>query len=277
MLEQTVMESLFNEVSVLVFLFFFLLVLSFIPFPEKNNDFIENEIKTECKTISYSIGRWNSYSLPLILPIFNQNKEYEEKQIKIEWRYVSFSFCFLSPEEENQANLITQPLINMMNDGGRITLSFSSFSSFSFNNAGVLEGMNGGSVEMKECEFKKIKREEGNGSVIRGRINNEKELIIQNCSFDEIKGEKGNGGCFYIELEEEGELIIGEEEKQTEIKECSAEEKEGEGGKGGGIILFCFDSYSDFLFQNIQFSLNSAEKGKNLFIEAEDLASVINT
>jgi hypothetical protein len=73
---------------------------------------------------------------------------------------------------------------------------------------------------------------------------------------------------------------VGENEKKTEIKECSAEEKEGEGGireggMGGGIFLYCFDDSSSFLFQNIQFDENSAEKGKNLFINSKELETVI--
>jgi hypothetical protein len=55
-------------------------------------------------------------------------------------------------------------------------------------------------VTLEECSFEEIKREDGNGSVIRWEVSDAKEMVRKNCSWNEGIWKKANGWGIHVML-----------------------------------------------------------------------------
>jgi hypothetical protein len=183
--------------------------------------------------------------------------------------------CDVRREEGSQSKEITVSLF--VASGGSVKIKKTTFMNLVFDNTGIMNGMSGCNVILETCTFSGINRKEGNGSVIRVEVSNEKSVTIKNSSFDKCVGLKGNGGGIYVVLKSGGSLIVGESGSNTKIDSCEATELDGAKGFGGGIFLYCEDGGETFVLENIIFSQNEAEKGKNLFIDGEDLGRIITS
>jgi hypothetical protein len=128
----------------------------------------------------------------------------------------------------------------------------------------------GGSGSFEKISFNSFSSSV-DGSIINGVIGSAKQLVIKGCSFTSISS-NSNGGALYIELESGGNFEIGNSVDSTpsSFSSCTATN-----GKGGGIYLKLESVTARFsLSGGLSFTNCDAVRGKNIYIESDDLENI---
>ncbi|KAH7825243.1 uncharacterized protein MONOS_6960 [Monocercomonoides exilis] len=163
---------------------------------------------------------------------------------------------------------------------------------FEFGEFSLIElGDNLESAVFVSCIIKRITKNNGEGGWIKGHLGSDIQsmdasIVIEGCiaekcfSFD-IDKNGGKGGGLYVELNEKCDLIINETSKfRGCVAGCKNTEDENTKGAGGGIMIMMNSMESSFsINSNEIFSSempNRACHGKNIFVFAYDLPSIIN-
>ncbi|KAH7814669.1 uncharacterized protein MONOS_18495 [Monocercomonoides exilis] len=96
-------------------------------------------------------------------------------------------------------------------------------------------------------------------------------MHLSNFSLENCSCVNGNGGGVEITVTNESDLFFGLPPVNSVIKKCIAQY-----GNGGGIYLHLADGAQSFVLRDVSFSECDAREGKEIFINAHDLSSVIN-
>ncbi|KAH7824897.1 uncharacterized protein MONOS_9099 [Monocercomonoides exilis] len=136
-----------------------------------------------------------------------------------------------------------------------------------------------------------FKGDGGNGGAIECTLGRdcEQEIVGGMISLCESNG--GNGGGLWVEMKEGSSFTVGnitdadnkqettsnDEGNVLQLLRCKAiQTVDGEHGYGGGIYLHLDDGASSFILKDVSFSGCDARHGKEVFINANDLSSVID-
>ncbi|KAH7816513.1 uncharacterized protein MONOS_10988 [Monocercomonoides exilis] len=130
-----------------------------------------------------------------------------------------------------------------------------------------------------------------NGGAIECTVESGCSFVFEEGSMSSCKSEGGSGGGLWVQMKSGSSLSIGnvteslsnndngnEEEKKVCFSHCSATANvDGRKGLGGGIYLYLDAGASDFILKSVRFDGCSGRKGKDLFLDANDLRAVTNT
>ncbi|KAH7826222.1 uncharacterized protein MONOS_8318 [Monocercomonoides exilis] len=136
--------------------------------------------------------------------------------------------------------------------------------------------------------FSQISRTNGNGSVLEATLEAGQILHLANFSLSECSCSEGNGGGMWVYMKAgssfrlgnaTGASVSGREANANEIMgftSCAAHGgSEPKYGCGGGVFLYLENGATDFIFKDVSFSSCTAESGKNIFVSANSLSTVI--
>ncbi|KAH7823374.1 uncharacterized protein MONOS_4682fu16655 [Monocercomonoides exilis] len=158
-------------------------------------------------------------------------------------------------------------------------ISFSSVPAFE------IRGEHSLSFQMKGCEVNGISRMSGDGSAICGNLVNGMNVNISGGMMRNCECEDGCGGGMWIQLNEGSRMEIGnvssesgdENVDNVTFSNCSCVGKgNGVGGFGGAIYLDVCDWNCAFCIHYASFENCQAEKGNNIFVNAQCLRDVVS-
>eukprot|EP00770_Monocercomonoides_exilis_P007550 MONOS_7511.1-p1 / transcript=MONOS_7511.1 / gene=MONOS_7511 / organism=Monocercomonoides_exilis_PA203 / gene_product=unspecified product / transcript_product=unspecified product / location=Mono_scaffold00258:37876-47966(-) / protein_length=3308 / sequence_SO=supercontig / SO=protein_coding / is_pseudo=false len=141
-----------------------------------------------------------------------------------------------------------------------------------------------------QTTFSQISRTNGNGSIIEVTLETGKTLSLVNFSLTECSCSEGNGGGMWVYMKAgssfslgnaTGASVSGRESNANEVMgftSCAANSgSQPKYGCGGGVFLYLENGATDFIFKDVSFSSCTAESGTDIFINANDLSTVIST
>ncbi|KAH7827541.1 uncharacterized protein MONOS_2982 [Monocercomonoides exilis] len=126
-------------------------------------------------------------------------------------------------------------------------------------------------MEINGSQFLNVVRESNGACTFSPSSCNHIELSIEATTFMLCQSAESEiGGMGYFELCEEGFLQM----KGGFVNQCECSRTKG---KGGGIYLRSFETGKlDFVFDRCKFTENSGWKGRDIFVECEDIERQIN-
>ncbi|KAH7822783.1 uncharacterized protein MONOS_17641 [Monocercomonoides exilis] len=134
-----------------------------------------------------------------------------------------------------------------------------------------------------------------NGGAIECTLESGCSFVFEEGTMSSCKSEGGNGGGLWVRAKSGSSLRIGnvteapsnnenenENENEQEEKVCfshceASANVDGGKGFGGGACLYLDAGASDFVLKSVRFDGCSGRKGKDLFLDANDLRAVTNT
>ncbi|KAH7815329.1 uncharacterized protein MONOS_4486 [Monocercomonoides exilis] len=149
----------------------------------------------------------------------------------------------------------------------------------------------GKSIKLSNNTMRGFKGGGGNGGVIECTLGRDCSLEIVGGMMFGCESKRGNGGGMWVEMKEGSSFTVGnlteadsaraifssEERCLFQLENCKARQTaDGECGYGGGIYLHLADGASSFTLKDVSFSACDAQEGKEIFINANDLWSVID-
>eukprot|EP00770_Monocercomonoides_exilis_P013497 MONOS_13445.1-p1 / transcript=MONOS_13445.1 / gene=MONOS_13445 / organism=Monocercomonoides_exilis_PA203 / gene_product=unspecified product / transcript_product=unspecified product / location=Mono_scaffold00830:12-2988(-) / protein_length=992 / sequence_SO=supercontig / SO=protein_coding / is_pseudo=false len=158
-------------------------------------------------------------------------------------------------------------------------ISFSSVPAFNIRGESSL------SFQMKSVEVNEISRMSGDGSVICGNLVNGMNVNISGGMIKNCECEDGCGGGMWIQLNEGSQMEIGNVSSESGdenvdnvsfINCCCAGKGNRVGGFGGAIYLDVCDGNCAICIHCASFESCQAEKGNNIFVNAQCLRDVVN-
>ncbi|KAH7826333.1 uncharacterized protein MONOS_12119 [Monocercomonoides exilis] len=137
--------------------------------------------------------------------------------------------------------------------------------------------------------FSQISRTNGNGSVLEATLEAGQILHLANFSLTECSCSEGNGGGMWVYMKAgstfslgnaSGSFVFDRGASANELMKftsCSANSgSQPKCGCGGGIYLYLEDDANDFVFKHMSFNGCSAQRGSDIFIDANDLPAIIS-
>eukprot|EP00770_Monocercomonoides_exilis_P014831 MONOS_14777.1-p1 / transcript=MONOS_14777.1 / gene=MONOS_14777 / organism=Monocercomonoides_exilis_PA203 / gene_product=unspecified product / transcript_product=unspecified product / location=Mono_scaffold01072:880-8277(-) / protein_length=2465 / sequence_SO=supercontig / SO=protein_coding / is_pseudo=false len=136
-----------------------------------------------------------------------------------------------------------------------------------------------------------FKGDGGDGGAMECTLGRDCSLEIVGGTMSGCESNGGNGGGLWVEMEEGSSFTVGnmtdadsaraifpnDESDLFELASCKATQNTGgEHGHGGGIYLHLDDGASSFILRDVSFSGCDAREGKEMFINAHELTSVIS-
>eukprot|EP00770_Monocercomonoides_exilis_P012767 MONOS_12711.1-p1 / transcript=MONOS_12711.1 / gene=MONOS_12711 / organism=Monocercomonoides_exilis_PA203 / gene_product=unspecified product / transcript_product=unspecified product / location=Mono_scaffold00723:6891-14219(+) / protein_length=2442 / sequence_SO=supercontig / SO=protein_coding / is_pseudo=false len=158
-------------------------------------------------------------------------------------------------------------------------ISFSSVPAFD------IRGEHSLSFQMNNVDAYGISRASGDGSVISGNLANGMNVNISGGMMRNCGCEDGCGGGIWIQLDEGSKMEIGNVSSESAdenvecvtFSSCSCVGKgNGVGGYGGAIYLDVVDESCAFCIHCARFEDCQAEKGNNIFVNAQCLRDVVS-
>ncbi|KAH7825773.1 uncharacterized protein MONOS_14320 [Monocercomonoides exilis] len=146
-------------------------------------------------------------------------------------------------------------------------------------------------VEIVSCTLSNFVGKNQNGGAIECTLEDGCSFAFEEGSMSSCKSERGNGGGLWIHMKSGSSFSVGnitealpnngsevEQEAKVGFSECDATANaDGSKGLGGGIYLVLDDGASDFVLKSVQFIGCKGRKGKDVFLDADDLGAVANT
>ncbi|KAH7820717.1 uncharacterized protein MONOS_14714 [Monocercomonoides exilis] len=130
-----------------------------------------------------------------------------------------------------------------------------------------------------------------NGGAIECTLESSCSLMFEEGNLSSCKSEGGNGGGLWVQMKSGSSFSIGngteslssngnenEQVKKMCFSSCEASTNiEGSKGLGGGIYIYLDEEASDFVLRSVQFDGCKGKKGKDVFLDADDLSIVTST
>ncbi|KAH7821331.1 uncharacterized protein MONOS_11936 [Monocercomonoides exilis] len=139
-----------------------------------------------------------------------------------------------------------------------------------------------------QTTFSQISRTNGNGSIIEVTLETGKTLSLVNFSLTECSCSEGNGGGMWVYMKAgssfslgnaTGASVSGRKSNANEVMgftSCAANSgSQPKYGCGGGVYLYLENNANNFMFKQVSFSGCTAQRGTDIFINANDLSAVI--
>eukprot|EP00770_Monocercomonoides_exilis_P004511 MONOS_4490.1-p1 / transcript=MONOS_4490.1 / gene=MONOS_4490 / organism=Monocercomonoides_exilis_PA203 / gene_product=unspecified product / transcript_product=unspecified product / location=Mono_scaffold00120:29305-38289(+) / protein_length=2995 / sequence_SO=supercontig / SO=protein_coding / is_pseudo=false len=175
-------------------------------------------------------------------------------------------------------------------------------STLSVKTAQQTESLSSGSVRMISTNSVKLlkltnntmrgfKGNGENGGAVECTLGRDCSLEIVGGVMSGCESKGGNGGGMWVEMGEGSSFTVGnmtnankvneitsnDESNLFQLESCKARQTaDGECGYGGGIYLHLADGTSSFTLKDVSFAECDAQEGKEIFINANDLWSVID-
>ncbi|KAH7826678.1 uncharacterized protein MONOS_7936 [Monocercomonoides exilis] len=124
--------------------------------------------------------------------------------------------------------------------------------------------------------FENITRTTGSGSIFSSSLDSGCSFGLSNTTLKRCSCANGNGGGMHISMQTGSELRIGDN-SNVGFESCSSPADESKKGKGGAMHLTCLTNECSFRIEFCVFDECDAWRGKNVFVEAQDLSTVINS
>ncbi|KAH7831977.1 uncharacterized protein MONOS_1148 [Monocercomonoides exilis] len=136
-----------------------------------------------------------------------------------------------------------------------------------------------------------FKGDGGNGGAIECTLGRDCSLELVGGTMSECESNGGNGGGLWIEMKEGSSFTVGNMTDSDQLQETTsydesdlfqlvsckaAQNTDGEHGFGGGIYLHLDCGASSFILKDVSFAGCDAREGKEIFVNADDLSSVID-
>ncbi|KAH7829918.1 uncharacterized protein MONOS_2295 [Monocercomonoides exilis] len=144
------------------------------------------------------------------------------------------------------------------------------------------EGME--SVACSGCNINGVKRNEGDGGWMKGKVGTSGTLTVDGCNVNECSCGGGKGGGTYVGLKGNGKVVVNGTSVIDRNKAENNGGNGGNGGRGGGMFLLMESEGCGLTIgQNVEFSKvngNVAEYGKDVFVHCGSgvfLESKVNT
>ncbi|KAH7831869.1 uncharacterized protein MONOS_1256 [Monocercomonoides exilis] len=178
----------------------------------------------------------------------------------------------------NEQNVIHTSIFDL--NGGECVFEDVKITSIRLYDSCIIRNSLGNGVwklELKESNISRVSRSKRNGSLISGVANTGGSIIFSNCFIEDCSCEDGCGGGLNVRVENEGYFEINSPYSGRTFLNCAAQNGQNLGkGYGGGLFLFLSDDSCAFALKSISFQQCVAEKGKNLFVDANILKNVVN-
>ncbi|KAH7820675.1 uncharacterized protein MONOS_2123 [Monocercomonoides exilis] len=112
-----------------------------------------------------------------------------------------------------------------------------------------------------------------NGGAIECTLESSCSLMFEEGNLSSCKSEGGNGGGLWVQMKSGSSFM-----KKMCFSSCEASTNiEGSKGLGGGIYIYLDEEASDFVLRSVQFDGCKGKKGKDVFLDADDLSIVTST
>ncbi|KAH7821102.1 uncharacterized protein MONOS_11182 [Monocercomonoides exilis] len=146
-------------------------------------------------------------------------------------------------------------------------------------------------IEIIRTDISNFAVKDKNGGAFECTLESGCSFVFEEGSMSLCKSDGGSGGGLWVQMKSGSSLSIGnvteslsnnengnEEEKKVCFSHCEASSNvDGRIGLGGGIYMCLDDGASDFVLKRVQFEGCSGRKGKDVFMEADDLSVVTNS
>ncbi|KAH7815310.1 uncharacterized protein MONOS_4506 [Monocercomonoides exilis] len=216
----------------------------------------------------------------------------------------------ISLEGNNAAGTFTSMIIeDIFSDTQSVLFGIANGASFSIQDstlsvktASQAESSSSGSIRMISTYSVKLlkltnntmrgfKGDGGNGGAVECMLGRDCSLEIVGGMMSGCESKGGNGGGMWVEMGEGSRFTVGNMTNANKVNEITSNEErglfqlvsckatqtaDGECGYGGGIYLHLADGTSSFTLKDVSFSACDAKEGKEVFINANDLSSVID-
>eukprot|EP00770_Monocercomonoides_exilis_P011272 MONOS_11218.1-p1 / transcript=MONOS_11218.1 / gene=MONOS_11218 / organism=Monocercomonoides_exilis_PA203 / gene_product=unspecified product / transcript_product=unspecified product / location=Mono_scaffold00551:28960-37545(+) / protein_length=2862 / sequence_SO=supercontig / SO=protein_coding / is_pseudo=false len=126
------------------------------------------------------------------------------------------------------------------------------------NEIGVLEEMG---LEMRNGTLCEVRRYEGNGGVMSGKVGSGRAWEIENCVFERCESEADYtfGGGIMVSVGDGGKFVF----EHNKVDRCGVP---SDSGKGGGVHVVFETTKIEYSMKMNEFTNNVAEKGEDVFL-----------
>ncbi|KAH7816610.1 uncharacterized protein MONOS_18204 [Monocercomonoides exilis] len=145
-------------------------------------------------------------------------------------------------------------------------------------------------IEIVRCTLHNFVGINQNGGAIECKLEKGCSFVLEEGNITSCKSMRGNGGGLWMYMKSGSSFSVGniteaasnngngiEKKAKVGFLECEATANEDGGkGLGGGLYLFLEDEASDFALKSVLFDGCNGGKGKDVFLDADDLSAVTN-
>ncbi|KAH7827727.1 uncharacterized protein MONOS_3919 [Monocercomonoides exilis] len=193
--------------------------------------------------------------------------------------------CVITSSSSYENCVLTASL--MIVQKGSVSFDSVEISGISFSSVPAFDvrGESSLSFQMNNVDAFGISRVSGDGSVICGNLVNGMNVNVSRGMMKNCGCEDGCGGGMWIQLDEGSKMEIGnvssegadENVERVTFRSCSCVGKgNGVGGYGGALYLDVVDEDCAFCIHCARFEDCQAEKGNNMFVNAQCLRDVVS-
>ncbi|KAH7816059.1 uncharacterized protein MONOS_2568 [Monocercomonoides exilis] len=205
------------------------------------------------------------------------------------------TFTFMNVEDISTA---TNSILFEAENGASLTIKDSTLSAKAYSQTDLpsesIRVISTNSVKMLKLTNNTMggfRRIEGNGGAVECTLGRDCSLEIVGGMISGCRSKGGNGGGLWAEMKEGSTFTLGnmtntdsartifsnDESGLLQFTSCKATQNtDGEHGYGGGIYLHLEDGASSFILKKASFAGCDAREGKEIFINANELSSVIS-
>ncbi|KAH7822159.1 uncharacterized protein MONOS_4007 [Monocercomonoides exilis] len=182
--------------------------------------------------------------------------------------------CIIAPGGAQSAASarFESPLI-LVASAGKLNLLSTKIVGFSLADAAAIS-VEGGSTVCANATFSEIVRSSGSGAAIHGSLQSACTLDLDNTSLANCGCSSNDGGGIWASLGEGSFMEIGKSSLAL-FSQCTVS-KEGPACRGGGSYVTVSGEDAKFKFQHVDFQSCDGWKGRNMFVSAPRLSTVIS-
>eukprot|EP00770_Monocercomonoides_exilis_P013310 MONOS_13257.1-p1 / transcript=MONOS_13257.1 / gene=MONOS_13257 / organism=Monocercomonoides_exilis_PA203 / gene_product=unspecified product / transcript_product=unspecified product / location=Mono_scaffold00799:3-6529(-) / protein_length=2155 / sequence_SO=supercontig / SO=protein_coding / is_pseudo=false len=182
--------------------------------------------------------------------------------------------CIIAPgSAQSPASARFESPLILVASAGKLNLLSTKIAGFSFADAAAIP-VEGGSTVCANATFSEIVRSSGSGAAIHGSLQSACTLDLDNTSLENCGCSSNDGGGIWASLGEGSSMEIGKSSLAL-FSQCTVP-KEGPACRGGGLYVTVSGEDAKFKFQHVDFQLCDGWKGRNMFVSAPRLSTVIS-
>ncbi|KAH7822903.1 uncharacterized protein MONOS_14764 [Monocercomonoides exilis] len=181
--------------------------------------------------------------------------------------------CEIRSESDSQAQSFSRSLIEAKERSTTI-INNCLFKHICMENIPLISMESVNDITFSGSVFDGIVRKSGNGSLVEVIVDEGEKLSLVDFRIRDCSCLDGNGGALMVKMNNGSEVAIGNKSSNdfgSGFEQCKAEKGANERGVGGGIMIDCTAGGKAFEFGNINFTVNKAVYGKNVFVVATEL------